>query len=85
MLGFFTCGFQIFFVAVHLPAYLVDRGLPSEVGGWTLASIGLFNIVGAIAAGWLAAFMPKRYILSLIYLDARRRSWSTSCCRRARS
>ena len=85
VLGFFTCGFQIFFIAVHLPAYLVDRGLPSEVGGWTLASIGLFNIVGAIAAGWLAAFMPKRYILSLIYLDARRRSWSTSCCRRARS
>src|SRR6266436_7839095 len=40
-LGFFTCGFQIFFIAVHLPAYLVDRGLPSEVGGWTLASIGL--------------------------------------------
>ena len=67
VLGFFTCGFQIFFIAVHLPAYLVDRGLPSEVGGWTLASIGLFNIVGAIAAGWLAAFMPKRYILSLIY------------------
>jgi predicted MFS family arabinose efflux permease len=67
VLGFFTCGFQIFFIAVHLPAYLVDRGLPSEVGGWTLASIGLFNIVGAIAAGWLAEFMPKRYILSLIY------------------
>src|SRR5215510_14969228 len=67
VLGFFTCGFQIFFIAVHLPAYLVDRGLPSEVGGWTLASIGLFNIVGAIVAGWLAAFMPKRYILSLIY------------------
>src|SRR5262245_19599224 len=65
--GFFTCGFQIFFIAVHLPAYLVDRGLPSEVGGWTLASIGLFNIIGAIAAGWLAEFMPKRYILSIIY------------------
>jgi len=64
-------GFQIFFIAVHLPAYLVDRGLPSEVGGWTLASIGLFNIVGAITAGWLAAFMPKRYILSLIYFGPR--------------
>jgi MFS family permease len=67
VLGFFTCGFQIFFIAVHLPAYLVDRGLPAEVGGWTLASIGLFNIIVAVAAGWLAAFMPKRYILSLIY------------------
>jgi MFS family permease len=67
VLGFFTCGFQIFFIAVHLPAYLVDRGLPAEIGGWTLAVIGLFNIVGAIAAGWLSAFMPKRYLLSLIY------------------
>jgi MFS family permease len=67
VLGFFTCGFQIFFIAIHLPAYLVDRGLPAEVGGWALGTVGLFNIVGAIAAGWLAAFMPKRYILSIIY------------------
>jgi MFS family permease len=67
VLGFFTCGFQIFFIAVHLPAYLVDRGLPAEIGGWTLGVIGLFNMVGAIAAGWLSAFMPKRYLLSFIY------------------
>ena len=67
VLGFFTCGFQIFFIAVHLPAYLVDRGLPAEIGGWAIAIIGLFNIVGAISAGWLANLMPKRYILSFIY------------------
>ena len=67
VLGFFTCGFQIFFIAVHLPAYLVDRGLPAEIGGWTLAVIGLFNIVGAIGAGWLSGFLPKRFILSFIY------------------
>jgi predicted MFS family arabinose efflux permease len=67
VLGFFTCGFQIFFIAVHLPAYVVDRGLPAWVGGWTIAVIGLFNIFGAIAAGWLSASMPKRYILSWIY------------------
>jgi MFS family permease len=67
VIGFFTCGFQIFFIAVHLPAYLVDRGLPAEIGGWTLGVVGLFNIVGAITAGWLSALMPKRYLLSLIY------------------
>ena len=38
VLGFFTCGFQIFFIAVHLPAYLVDRGLPAATGGWTVNS-----------------------------------------------
>ncbi len=67
VLGFFTCGFQIFFIAIHLPAYLVDRGLPAEVGGWSLAVIGLFNIVGSILAGYLGNQMPKRYILALIY------------------
>ena len=67
VLGFFTCGFQIFFVAVHLPAYLIDRGLPAQIGGWTLAVIGLFNIIGSIGAGWLSGFLPKRYILSFIY------------------
>ena len=48
VLGFFTCGFQLAFITVHLPAYLVDRGLSATVGGWTLATIGLFNIVGSI-------------------------------------
>ena len=37
MLGYFTCGFQLFFITVHLPAYLVDRGLGAEIGGWTIA------------------------------------------------
>jgi MFS family permease len=67
VLGFFTCGFQIFFVTVHLPAYLIDRGLPTEVGGWTLATIGLFNIIGALSAGWLSSIVSKRYLLSVIY------------------
>jgi MFS family permease len=67
VLGFFTCGFQLGFVTVHLPSYLIDRGLSAEVGGWTLGVIGLFNIVGAILSGWLGGRMPKRYILSFIY------------------
>jgi MFS family permease len=67
VLGFFTCGFQLAFITVHLPAYLVDRGLSAQVGGWTLATIGLFNIVGSITSGWLGDRMPKRYLLSIIY------------------
>ena len=68
VLGFFTCGFQLAFITVHMPAYLVDRGLSASVGGWTIAVIGLFNIVGSLSAGWLGARLPKRYILSVIYL-----------------
>jgi predicted MFS family arabinose efflux permease len=68
VLGFFTCGFQLAFITVHLPAYLIDRGLSAEVGGWTLAVIGLFNIVGSLMSGYLGSRMPRRYILSFIYI-----------------
>ncbi len=67
VLGFFTCGFQLQFITVHMPAYLVDRGLSAQVGGWTIATIGLFNIIGSVMAGWLGDRMPKRYLLSIIY------------------
>jgi MFS family permease len=67
VLGFFTCGFQLAFTTVHLPSYLVDRGLSAEVGGWTLATIGLFNIIGSLGSGYLGNRMPKRYLLSAIY------------------
>ena len=67
VLGFFTCGFQLAFITVHLPSYLIDRGLSAEIGGWTLAVIGIFNIVGSLGSGWLSTRMPKRYLLSSIY------------------
>jgi len=69
VLGFFTCGFQLAFITVHLPAYLSDRGLGNEVGAWTIGFIGLFNIVGSMLSGWLGNRMPKRYILSIIYFS----------------
>ena len=67
VLGFFTCGFQLAFITVHLPAYLVDRGITAQTGGWVIAAIGLFNIIGSLSVGWLQNKMPKRYILSTIY------------------
>ena len=63
VLGFFTCGFQLAFITVHLPAYLVDRGIPAQTGGWVIAAIGLFNIIGSLGVGWLQNIFPKRYIL----------------------
>ena len=68
VLGFFTCGFQLLFITVHLPAYLVDRGLSIDAGAWALGTIGLFNIIGSVASGWLGDRMPKRYLLSIIYV-----------------
>ena len=69
VLGFFTCGFQLAFVTVHLPSYLLDRGLGADIGAWTIAFIGLFNIVGSLGSGWLSSRMPKRYLLSIIYFS----------------
>jgi len=67
VLGFFTCGFQLAFVTAHLPAYLIDRGLDASVGGWVIATIGLFNIAGSLGVGWIAKHVPMRFILSAIY------------------
>jgi len=67
VLGFFTCGFQLAFITVHLPAYLSDRGVSAQTGGWVIAAIGLFNIIGSLSVGWLQNIFPKRYILSAIY------------------
>jgi predicted MFS family arabinose efflux permease len=46
----------------------VDKGLSNDVGAVTIGVIGLFNIVGSLTAGWLGNRLPKRYILSVIYL-----------------
>jgi len=65
--GFFICGFQVVFIAVHLPAYLADKGMPAHVAVTALALIGLFNIFGTYFAGWLGGRVSKKYILSANY------------------
>ena len=67
VLGFFTCGFHVAFITTHLPPYLLDKGLEPKWGGWVIAFIGLFNIIGSITAGILGSKLPKRYLLSGIY------------------
>ena len=67
-LGFFVCGFQVVFIGVHLPAYLVDQHLPAAVGTTVLALVGLFNIFGTYFAGWLGGRMSKPRLLVGLYL-----------------
>jgi MFS family permease len=67
-LGFFVCGFQVVFIGVHLPAYLVDQHLPAVVGTTVLALIGLFNVFGTYFSGWLGGRMSKPRLLSALYL-----------------
>ena len=65
-LGFFVCGFQVTFIATHFPAYLDDEGLKS-LAGWSLALIGLFNIVGTLMYGFLGDRTSKKNLLVSIY------------------
>ncbi len=67
-LGFFVCGFQVVFVGIHLPAYLVDHSLPAIVGTTVLALIGLFNVFGTYTFGWLGGRHSKPKLLTLLYL-----------------
>ncbi|MEX6502589.1 MFS transporter [Pseudomonas zhanjiangensis] len=67
-LGFFVCGFQVVFIGVHLPAYLVDQHLPALVGTTVLALVGLFNVFGTYIAGWLGGRFAKPRLLSALYL-----------------
>jgi MFS family permease len=68
MAGYFVCGFQVVFIGVHMPSYLRDHGLTPSVATTALALIGLFNVFGTYAAGALGQRLPKKYILSSIYL-----------------
>ena len=65
--SFLVCGFQTIFIMVHLPAYLVDRGLGVQHGMAALATIGLFNIAGSLAAGALGARFSRKWLLFWVY------------------
>jgi MFS family permease len=67
--GYFVCGFQLVFIGVHMPSYLKDKGMMDPgLAVMALALIGLFNIFGSYYAGKLGGFLPKRYLLSSIYI-----------------
>lgn len=65
--GYFVCGFQVVFIGVHFPTYLIDKGMGPEIGMTALALIGLFNVFGSYYAGHLGARLPKRMVLAGIY------------------
>lgn len=68
-LGFLVCGFHVAFLATHLPGVIAACGLAPEVGGWALALIGLFNIVGSLAMGWAVGRWRMKSLLSLLYVS----------------
>ncbi len=67
-LAFFACGFQLIFVATHLPKFVAYCGLPPSVGANAIALIGIFNAVGTLVVGYLGERFGNKLILGLIYL-----------------
>jgi MFS family permease len=65
--GFFVCGFHVAFLATHLPGVIASCGLPVQYGAWSLAMLGLFNIVGSVAMGWAVGKWRMKSLLSLVY------------------
>jgi predicted MFS family arabinose efflux permease len=67
-LGFFVCGFQIAFVTIHLPAYLVEHGISTWLAASSIAIVGIFNVIGSYSAGIIGGRYSKPYSLVAIYL-----------------
>ncbi len=65
--GFFVCGFHVAFLATHLPGVVASCGLPTAWAGWSLALLGLFNIIGSVAMGWAVGRWRMKSLLSLVY------------------
>jgi MFS family permease len=67
-IGFFTCGFQLAFIATHLPGYLLLCHMPIALGATALALIGLFNMAGSWGCGWLGGRFRQQHVLGWLYL-----------------
>jgi MFS family permease len=66
--GYFVCGLQVVFIQLHLPAYLIDKGMSANIGAAAVALIGLFNVVGSFSAGVLGQRLSRKWLLAAIYV-----------------
>jgi predicted MFS family arabinose efflux permease len=65
--GFFTCGFHIAFLVTHLPQEVALCNLSPSVSAWSLALIGIANIVGSLSIGALGSRYRMKYLLFWLY------------------
>lgn len=66
--GFFVCGFHLAFITVHFPGYLTDNGFDPDVAAWSIALIGLCNVVGAMVSGYISGRVSMKRVLMFIYI-----------------
>jgi sugar phosphate permease len=68
-LGFFICGLTTNgLVGVHMIAFCGDRGMPEVRAAGLLALMGLFDLFGTTASGWLTDRYDSRKLLFVYYV-----------------
>ena len=65
--GFFACGFHVAFLVTHLPNEIALCGLAPSAAGIALGVIGLVNVCGSIAIGWLGSRFRMKMLLVALY------------------
>ena len=65
--GFFVCGFHVIFIQTHLPAFIADAGLSSNLAAVSISAIAIGNILGSVIAGMLGERYRKRSVLAGLY------------------
>lgn len=66
--GFMACGFQLAFIAGHLPAYLLDKGMNGRSAVVALSIIALTNVAGTYYSGVLGMKYRRKHLLAANYL-----------------
>ncbi len=66
--GYFVCGFQTLFIITHFPPMLEAYDVSPGMGAWSIALIGLFNIVGCLVFGAAGGRWRKKNLLAWIYI-----------------
>ncbi len=66
--SFFVCGASTNgLIGTHLISYCLDHGIPEVQGASLLAAMGIFDLVGTTASGWLSDRYDSRWLLFWYY------------------
>lgn len=66
--SFFCCGASTNgLIATHLIPACLDHGIPEVTSAGLLAAMGMFNMVGTTASGWLSDRVDNRVLLAIYY------------------
>jgi len=67
--SYFICGATTNgLIATHLVPACIDAGIGTVVGASLLAGMGVFNMIGATASGWLSDRIDNRVLLAVYFI-----------------